>query len=90
MIITNGMTATMKLRKNWRSLTSSGKIFLATPVNAANKHPERQVTLYVRFGSKADIEAPRRDVRFTPESGHRFNALGCPLSAKMRHCRTFT
>jgi hypothetical protein len=25
---------------------------------------------YVRFGSKADIEAPSPDVRFTPESGH--------------------
>ena len=24
----------------------------------------------VRFGSKADIEAPPPDVRFTPESGH--------------------
>ena len=25
----------------------------------------------VRFGSKADIEAPPPDVRFTPNSGHR-------------------
>ena len=34
---------------------------------------------YVRFGSKADIEAPPPDVRFTPESGHQLSALGCPL-----------
>jgi hypothetical protein len=38
----------------------------------------------VRFGSKADIEACRADVRFTPESGHQLSALGCPLSAKLR------
>jgi hypothetical protein len=25
----------------------------------------------VRFGSKADIRPKKRDVRFTPESGHR-------------------
>ena len=28
-------------------------------------------TVNVRFGSKADISACPRDVRFTPESGHR-------------------
>src|SRR6516164_4254185 len=39
----------------------------------------------VRFGSKADIEAPPPDVRFTPKSGHQFSALGCRLSAKSRH-----
>jgi len=34
----------------------------------------------VRFGSKADIEACIRDVRFTPESGHgakRLSAIAC-------------
>jgi len=25
---------------------------------------------HVRFGSEADIQAPRSDVRFTPKSGH--------------------
>jgi len=30
----------------------------------------------VRFGSKADIEACLRDVRFTPEIRHRLGALG--------------
>jgi hypothetical protein len=39
----------------------------------------------VRFGSKADIEAPSPDVRFTPKSGHDLSALGCPLCAKSRH-----
>jgi len=29
----------------------------------------------VRFGSKADIGACPRDVRFTPESGHQLSAL---------------
>jgi len=31
---------------------------------------------FVRFGSKADIEANPCDVRFTPESGHRRMAAG--------------
>src|SRR5215831_19581137 len=39
----------------------------------------------VRFGSKADIEAPPPDVRFTPNSGHRRAPLGCPLSARSGH-----
>src|SRR6516164_4790350 len=39
----------------------------------------------VRFGSKADIEAPPSDVRFTPKSGHRVSGSGCPLCAKSRH-----
>jgi len=30
-----------------------------------------QMPVDVRFGSKADIEAPPRDVRFSPKSGHR-------------------
>ena len=30
-----------------------------------------------------------RDVRFTPESGHRPSALGCPLRAKRRHADYF-
>ena len=33
----------------------------------------------VRYGSKADIGVRPRDVRFTPNSGHRLSALGCPL-----------
>jgi hypothetical protein len=38
----------------------------------------------VRFGSKADIEAPSSDVRFTPESGHWLSATGCPLGGQKR------
>jgi hypothetical protein len=30
-----------------------------------------KVAMNVRFGSKADMAIMRRDVRFTPESGHR-------------------
>src|SRR5215831_9618228 len=36
---------------------------------------------HVRFGSKADIEAPSPDVRFTPKSGHRSARRQCPLCA---------
>jgi hypothetical protein len=39
----------------------------------------------VRFGSKADIQAPSSDVRFTPKSGHWLIAPGCPLCAKSGH-----
>src|SRR5262249_12866569 len=42
---------------------------------------------YVRFGSKADIGACRRDVRFTPKSGHWNSVLKCPLCAKSRSAR---
>ena len=34
---------------------------------------------HVRFGSKADIEAPPPNVRFTSESGHSLSVSGCPL-----------
>jgi hypothetical protein len=39
----------------------------------------------VRFGSKADIEAGPRRVRFTPKSGHCWVRLGCPLCARSGH-----
>jgi hypothetical protein len=39
----------------------------------------------VRFGSKADIEAPPTDVRFTPKSRHWLSGLECLLCAKSRH-----
>jgi hypothetical protein len=39
----------------------------------------------VRFGSKADMTACPRDVRFTPKSGHQLSALGCPLCARSGH-----
>jgi hypothetical protein len=39
----------------------------------------------VRFGSKADICAAIRHVRFTPESGHVRCKGECPLWAKSRH-----
>jgi len=34
------------------------------------------------LGQKADIAARPRNVRFTPESGHRDSAAKCPLCAK--------
>ena len=39
----------------------------------------------VRFGSKADMEASPRDVRFTPKSRHWLSASGCLLCAKSGH-----
>ena len=39
----------------------------------------------VRFGSKADIGARLRDVRFTPKSGHWNSVVECPLCAKSGH-----
>ena len=38
-------------------------------------------SLDVRFGSKADIDPPSADVRFTSKSGHRLTEFGCPLCA---------
>ncbi len=43
------------------------------------------MALDVRFGSKADMGACVRDVRFTPESGHGPGRQKCPLSAKSGH-----
>ena len=43
--------------------------------------------MYVRFGSKADITRAVRNVRFTPESGHRDQPLECPLLAITGHWR---
>jgi len=40
----------------------------------------------VRFGSKADIGAYTRHVRFTPKSGHWLSVLGCPLVPKADIC----
>ena len=45
----------------------------------------RRQAANVRFGSKADIEAPSFDVRFTPKSGHQNSAAKCPLCAKSGH-----
>src|SRR6516162_4604962 len=43
---------------------------------------------HVRFGSKADIEARPRHVRFTSESGHWNSLAACPLCANsvLMHC----
>jgi hypothetical protein len=38
-----------------------------------------------RVGALGDIEACPRDVRFTPNSGHRQSTLRCPLSANSGH-----
>ena len=39
----------------------------------------------VRFGSLADICSAKRHVRFTPNSGHSWLPLECPLSANSGH-----
>jgi hypothetical protein len=41
--------------------------------------------LNVRFGSKAEIEAPPPNVCFTPKSGHCRATVGCPLCATSRY-----
>ena len=41
----------------------------------------------VRFGSLADICSAKRDVRFTPESGHSVRLAVCPLCANSGHRR---
>jgi hypothetical protein len=46
---------------------------------------QRTCTTHVRFGSKADIGLASVDVRFTPNSGHCWVRLGCPLSANSGH-----
>src|SRR5262249_55029236 len=43
---------------------------------------------HIRFGSKADIGARPRDVRFTPKSRHWTSVSKCPLCAKSRHTET--
>jgi len=45
----------------------------------------RCLALDVRFGSKADIWATVRNVRFTPKSGHSARRRQCPLSANSGH-----
>jgi hypothetical protein len=45
----------------------------------------RSAAADVRFGSKADIHGPQRDVRFTPESGHQAAGLRCPFCANSGH-----
>src|SRR5262249_41071063 len=55
-----------------------GIVPFATPKPAAT---------HVRFGSKADIAASPTNVRFTPNSGHRRQRLGHPLTATSVRCR---
>jgi hypothetical protein len=43
--------------------------------------PAKCQSLNVRFGSKADIDAHPRNVRFTPKSGHWNSVVECPLCA---------
>jgi hypothetical protein len=45
---------------------------------------QRSRAAHVRFGSKADIRAKKRNVRFT-ESGHQSDIRSCPLCAKNGH-----
>src|SRR5262245_58409169 len=60
-----------------------------TCTTCSQKHVERKaITLlwYVRFG-KANKTSCRRDVRFTPESGHLHCTTACPLWANSGHRR---
>jgi hypothetical protein len=66
-----------------RRLAATGK---ATAHQTVSVHElALSIARYVRFGSKADIEAPSPDVRVTPESGHYGSRRGCALSASSRH-----
>jgi len=41
----------------------------------------------IRFGSKADIRSKKRDVRFTPKSGHPLSGIGMSaLCQKQTFC----
>jgi hypothetical protein len=52
--------------------------------------PQHKTPANVRFGSKADIEVPPIDVRFTPKSGHWLSMSACPLCAESRHFILFS
>ncbi len=67
------------------SLPLAGLALGAKPVFKLESGAISYLGLDVRFGSKADIGATVRDVRFTPESGHSQRRPGCPLSAISRH-----
>src|SRR6516164_10696573 len=49
---------------------------------------QQSETAHVRFGSKADNAECETNVRFTPNSGHRWIEFGCPLCAisGLMHC----
>jgi hypothetical protein len=47
----------------------------------AHGWPQTQIGLDVRFGSKADLTAPKSDFRFTPESGLKSDIAPFPLCA---------
>jgi len=54
------------------------------------EYPKKRAPLHAcpRLGKlivSADVGLASIDVRFTPESGHRLNALGCPLCARSGH-----
>jgi hypothetical protein len=57
--------------------------FHVSKADAFTRHLKRRLPLMVCFGSKADITACLRDVRFTPKSGHSWQRLEClPLCHK--------
>ena len=43
---------------------------------------QQNQALDFRLGSEADISLSQTNVRFTPESGHRYLVCECPLCAK--------
>ena len=52
----------------------------AIPVSKLESGAVSRPAFDVRFGSKADIRTCARDVRFTPESGHKIQSAACPPS----------
>jgi hypothetical protein len=53
----------------------AGGVFLSSFMLRCKISPGIAMTK-VRFGSKTDVALVNRDVRFTPNSGHRLSALG--------------
>src|SRR5262249_35389550 len=72
----------------WRAIDPSSCGRTLNLIQVKKELCNRIVSGHVRFGSKADIEAPSPDVCFTPKSRHRPRGLACPLCAISRR-RTF-
>src|SRR5271169_2040445 len=58
--------------------TSEGRLFYVS----AGKSAFNILGLFQQYRSKAEVNAPDIDVRFTPNSGHYSDIAPCPLSAK--------
>jgi len=69
----------------WRLASELRDLYFAA--GRADAARQQSWAANVRFGSKADIEAPPSDVRFTPKSGQGSARPWCPLCARSGHCR---